>query len=84
MYKPLTRTEMKIIIFNKMKHQGMTYAEATKQLESEIEGMRNSHSLAKSSTNGDTEEQDRISDTFYTDGNPFPNIKVNKKKKKKK
>lgn len=43
-YKPLTKMEMKMIIFSKMK-KGLSYAQARQQLSDEIEGMRKSHSL---------------------------------------
>jgi len=38
-HKPFTRTEMKILVFNKMKNRGLSYENACKQLEKEIEGI---------------------------------------------
>ena len=79
-FKPLTQTEMKIIIFNKVKH-GLSYPDAVKQLSLEIECMRKAHkshsrSLAKSSTE---EERDRIA--LADMSNPFPELRIKKKAK---
>jgi len=35
-HKPFSRTEMKILIFNKMKSKGMAYEDAVKELNGEI------------------------------------------------
>lgn len=35
-HKPFNKTEMKILVFNKMKNKGMSYDQACKELEKEI------------------------------------------------
>jgi hypothetical protein len=39
--KPFSRTEMKILVFNKMKKKGMNYDSAYKELSEEIEYFNN-------------------------------------------
>jgi hypothetical protein len=39
-HRAFTRIEMKIFIFNKMKHKGLTYDQAYKELSGEIEAVK--------------------------------------------
>lgn len=69
--KPLSRTEMKMLIYNKVK-RGMSYDEACKQLTQELKELNKSHAFAKSSAK-------RVEDDLTS---PLPhNLKLKKEVK---
>ena len=45
--KPFTKTEMKILVYNKMKLKGMDYAAACKQVMEEVEIMNKNKNIPK-------------------------------------
>jgi len=42
-HRVFTKTEMKILVFNKMKQKGLDYVHACKELSEEIEAVRENH-----------------------------------------
>jgi len=44
--KPFSRTEMKILVYNKMKRDGMSYEEAVEQVKRDIEQCQKTSGVA--------------------------------------
>ena len=73
-FQPLSKTEMKMLIFNKMKHKSMTYDDARAELTAELGNMFKSHSFATSAKREEGENRTA----------PSPNLKIKKAKLKQK